>query len=197
MGPFTGSSPLRSCDVECCMSATAADCVALTDFSPPCSDVFRCCRWPTTLWPCGAARLLCGSTRSPFQAGLEWLGTENSVTWSIRRGRGTQTRGTPFFWAAPPRGLTRQTIPRCCTGFIKTCVLKAVHVTYQQWMSRDQTGPLGWTGWGSTRWGLHFFHSTGLAWSPESERSTASRRPHPWPWLRLPSGSKHPAGIKK
>lgn len=82
----------------------------------------------------------------------------------------------------------------CCTRFIKTCPFIVVCVTYQQWMSQDQTGPLDWTGWGWARSGQRFFHSTGPAWSLESERSTASRLPHPLPWWRLLSGSKHPAG---
>lgn len=86
----------------------------------------------------------------------------------------------------------------CFTGFVKMCMFNVgVCITYQQWMSQDQTGLLDWTGWGSARSGQRFFHSTGLAWSPESERSTASHLPHPLPWWRLLSGSKHPAGTNR
>lgn len=79
----------------------------------------------------------------------------------------------------------------CC---IKICKCNIVCVAYQQWMFQDQTGPSDWTGWGSTRSGQHSFHSTGPAWSPESEHSTASRLPHLLPWWRLLSGSKRPVG---
>lgn len=84
----------------------------------------------------------------------------------------------------------------CCTALVKMCVIHVVCVTDQRWMCQDQTGPSDWTGWGSARSGQHFFHSTGPAWSPESERSTACRLPHPLPWWRPLSGSKHPA-VKK
>lgn len=162
-----------------------------TDSSPFCSyDVMCCHRW--TLWPYGPVWLLCGSRCSPSLAGLGWWGTESSVTWSIPMGRGTRTPGTPFFWAVPLPGLTEQNrTSDCC---IEICKCNIVCVAYQQWMFQDQTGPSDWTGWGSTRSGQHSFHSTGPAWSPESEHSTASRLPHLLPWWRLLSGSKRPVG---
>lgn len=65
-------------------------------------------------------------------------------------------------------------------------------IAYQQYMSQDQSGPLGWPGWGLTRSVQHSFHSTGPARSLESEHSTASRLPRLLPWSHLLSGSKHP-----
>lgn len=97
--------------------------------------------------------------------------------------------------SGPDKTDNPQTASLC---FVKIYMFNVgVCITYQQWMSQDQTGLLDWTGWGSARSGQRFFHSTGLAWSPESERSTASHLPHPLPWWRLLSGSKHPAGINR
>lgn len=162
----------------------------------PCHSSVNCYHWQT-LWQWALVWVLCGSRCSLSLVEWGWWETESSVTWNIQRGRGTQTPGTPSFWADPPRDLiqNRQFLD-CHINGVEIIQFSFI-IAHQRCMCQDQTGPLGWPLWGSTRSRQHSFHSTGPARSLESEHSTASRLPHLLPWSHLLSGSIHPVGTNK
>lgn len=144
---------------------------------------------------------LCASYVAPDVALFrpDWNGWKRRTPWLevLRRGVADKFKVLHFSRQLLLWAWRNRTSSNGCTRLIKLCLLIVVCITYQQWMSQDQIGPLDSTGWGSAMSRQRFFHSTGPAWSLESGRSTVFRPPRLLPWWRRLSGSKHPVSKKK